>query len=213
VRNGSPADILRSDRAAPTQQEQRGRWAGAGRKLSIPNVITLARILLVPVVAWAIASGQMQLAFLLFLAAAISDTVDGFLAKRFGMQTELGAYLDPAADKVMIVSIYATLGISGVIPLWIVILVVSRDLLIVGAIILSWLAGNPVAIKPHAVSKLNTAVQIFYACLVLAAHGFGFAYEVMLTAVMAAVAILTLLSVAFYVAEWVRHMNSAETGA
>ena len=181
--------------------------------MSIPNVITLARILLVPVVAWAIASGQMQLAFLLFLAAAISDTVDGFLAKRFGMQTELGAYLDPAADKVMIVSIYATLGISGVIPLWIVILVVSRDLLIVGAIILSWLAGNPVAIKPHAVSKLNTAVQIFYACLVLAAHGFGFAYEVMLTAVMAAVAILTLLSVAFYVAEWVRHMNSAETGA
>jgi cardiolipin synthase len=184
----------------------------AGRNLSIPNLVTLARILLVPVVVWAIASGQMRLAFLLFLAAAISDAVDGFLAKRFGMQTELGAYLDPAADKVMIVSIYVTLGISGVIPLWIVILVVSRDLLIVGAIILSWLAGSPVEIKPHAVSKLNTAVQIFYACLVLAAHGFGFAYEIMLTMVMAAVAILTLLSVAFYVADWVRHMNSAETG-
>ena len=180
--------------------------------MSIPNLVTLARILLVPVVVWAIASGQMRLAFLLFLAAAISDAVDGFLAKRFGMQTELGAYLDPAADKVMIVSIYATLGISGVIPLWIVILVVSRDLLIVGAIILSWLAGNPVVIKPHAVSKLNTAVQIFYACLVLAAYGFGFAYEVMLTMVMVAVAILTLLSVGFYVGEWVRHMNSAEIG-
>ena len=181
--------------------------------MSIPNLITLARILLVPVVVWAIASDQMRLAFMLFLAAAISDAVDGFLAKRFGMQTELGAYLDPAADKVMIVSIYAALGISGVIPLWIVILVVSRDLLIVGAIILSWLADNPVEIKPHIVSKLNTAVQIFYACLVLAAHGFGFASEVMLTMVMAAVAILTLLSVAFYVAEWVRHMNSAESGA
>jgi cardiolipin synthase len=180
--------------------------------LSIPNLITLARILLVPVVVWSIASGQMRLAFLLFLAAAISDAVDGFLAKRFGMTTDLGAYLDPAADKVLIVSIYAALGVTGVIPLWIVILVVSRDLLIVGAIILSWLVGNPVAIKPHIVSKLNTAAQIFYACLVLAAHGYGFAYEIMLTLVMILVAILTLLSIGFYVAEWVRHMNSTGTG-
>ena len=186
---------------------------GRDGTLSIPNLITLARILLVPVVVWAIASGQMSLAVLLFFIAAISDAVDGFLAKRFGMQTELGAYLDPAADKVMIVSIYATLGVTGVIPLWIVILVVSRDLLIVGAIILSWLAGNPVAIKPHVVSKLNTAVQIFYAGLVLAAHGFGFAYDIMLTLVMVAVAALTLLSIGFYVAEWVRHMNTAEPGA
>ena len=178
--------------------------------MNLPNLITLGRILLVPVVVWSIASGQMRLAFLLFLVAAISDAVDGFLAKRFEMKTEFGAYLDPAADKVMIVSIYATLGVSGVIPLWIVILVVSRDLLIVGAIMLSWLVGNPVAIRPHVVSKLNTAVQIFYAGLVLAAHGFGFAYDVMLTVVMAAVAVLTLLSIAFYVAEWVRHMGSED---
>jgi cardiolipin synthase (CMP-forming) len=181
--------------------------------LSIPNLITLARILLVPVVVWAIASGQMRLAFLLFLAAAISDAVDGFLAKRFGMTTELGAYLDPAADKVLIVSIYVTLGITGVIPLWIVILVVSRDLMIIGAIILSWLVDRPVEIKPHVVSKLNTAAQIFYACLVLASHGYGFASEPVLTLVMALVAVLTLLSVGFYVAEWVRHMNSTEAGS
>ena len=117
--------------------------------MSIPNLITLARIILVPVVVWAIASGQLRLAFLLFLAAAISDGVDGFLAKRFGMKTELGAYLDPLADKVLIVSIYVTLGITGVIPLWIVILVVSRDFMIVGAIILSWVVDRPVQIRPH----------------------------------------------------------------
>ena len=76
-----------------------------GVGLSIPNLITLARILLVPVVIWAITAGEMRIAFLLFLAAGISDAVDGFLAKRFGMQTELGAYLDPLADKAMIVSI------------------------------------------------------------------------------------------------------------
>ena len=74
--------------------------------MSIPNLITLARILLVPILIWAITSGEMRIAFLLFLAAGVSDAVDGFLAKRFGMATAVGAYLDPLADKVLIVSIY-----------------------------------------------------------------------------------------------------------
>jgi cardiolipin synthase len=173
----------------------------------------LARILLVPVVVWAIATGQMYYAFLLFLVAAISDAVDGFLAKRFGMKTELGAYLDPLADKVLIVSIYVTLGITGIIPLWIVILVVSRDFMIVGAIILSWLMDRPVAIRPHMISKLNTAAQIAFACLVLASNGYEFDAEPVLTLVMALVAVLTLVSVGLYLAKWVRHMNSAETGS
>jgi cardiolipin synthase len=180
--------------------------------LSIPNLITLGRILLVPVVVWAIASGEMRVAFLLFLVAAISDAVDGFLAKRFGMTTELGAYLDPLADKVLIVSIYLTLGFNGIIPRWIVILVVSRDIMIVGAILLSWLIDKPVTVKPLAVSKLNTTMQIIYAGLVLATFGFALDIDRLLTLVMALVAVLTLLSVGFYVAEWVRHMNEAEAG-
>lgn len=179
--------------------------------MSIPNLVTLARILLVPVVVWAIASGRLHLAFLLFVVAAISDAVDGFLAKRFGMKTDIGAYLDPLADKVLIVSIYVTLGITSVIPLWIVILVVSRDLMIVGAVMLSWLVGQPIPIRPHVISKLNTAIQIVYACLVLATHGFKIEAEPVLTLVMMLVALLTLLSIAVYVAEWVRHMNSVET--
>ncbi len=181
--------------------------------MSIPNLITLGRILLVPVVVWAIASGRMQLAFLLFLVAAVSDGVDGYLAKRFGMKTELGAYLDPLADKVLIVSIYVTLGITGVIPLWIVILVASRDFMIVGAILLSWLVDMPVTIKPHIISKLNTAAQIIFACLVLASNGYQFNIEPLLTLVMALVAVLTLLSVGLYLGHWVRHMNSAEAGS
>src|SRR5258708_5570934 len=80
-----------------------------GQSLSIPNLITLARILIVPVVVWAIASNQMLFAFLLFAAAGVSDAVDGFLAKRFGMASELGRYLDPLADKVLIVSIDVSL--------------------------------------------------------------------------------------------------------
>ena len=185
---------------------------GRGGGLSIPNLITLGRILLVPVVVWAIASGEMRFAFLLFLVAAISDAVDGFLAKRFGMTTELGAYLDPLADKVLIVSIYLTLGFAGIIPRWIVILVVSRDILIIGGVMFAWFLDKPMSVKPLLVSKLNTAAQIFFAALVLAALAFRFDAEPFQSLVMAAVAVLTLLSVGFYVAEWVRHMNEAEAG-
>jgi cardiolipin synthase (CMP-forming) len=181
--------------------------------LSIPNLITLARILLVPVVVWAIASGEMRLAFLLFLAAGISDAVDGFLAKRFGMTTELGAYLDPLADKTMLVSIYVTLAIVGEIPLWLVILVVSRDIMIVSAVILSWLVDKPVKLKPHPVSKLNTVAQIVLALVVLAARGFAFDADMAVKGLMGLVAVLTSLSVVFYVAEWVRHMNEVESGS
>jgi cardiolipin synthase len=176
--------------------------------LSIPNLITLARILLVPVVVWAIASNQMLFAFLLFAAAGVSDAVDGFLAKRFGMASELGAYLDPLADKVLIVSIYVSLGIVDALPRWLVILVVSRDLLIVGGVLFSWLLNKPVSVKPHMVSKANTAVQLFLVGLVLAALGFGFDAGWALTLTMAAVAVLTLASVAVYLREWVLHMGT-----
>lgn len=176
--------------------------------MSIPNLITLGRILLVPVVVWAIMSNAMWVAFVLFMVAGLSDGVDGYLAKRFNMTTELGAYLDPLADKALIVSIYLTLGINGDIPRWLVILVVSRDILIVGGIMLSWLMGNPLKIRPLLVSKLNTVAQIVFACVVLGSLGFNYQMPVFKLALMGLVAILTLLSIAAYLAEWVRHMNS-----
>ena len=176
--------------------------------LSLPNLITIARILLVPVIVWAIGSGAMLFAFLLFLAAGISDAVDGFLAKRFGMASEFGAYLDPLADKALIVSIYIALGISGALPRWLVILVVSRDIMIVAAVMLSWLVGQPVAVKPLGVSKLNTAAQIMLATLVLASLGLDLDFAWLIAACIAAVTALTLVSIAAYVREWVRHMGS-----
>jgi cardiolipin synthase len=177
--------------------------------LNIPNLITLGRILLVPVVVWAMASNAMGIAFALFLLAGVSDGVDGFLAKRFNMVTELGAYLDPLADKALIVSIYLTLGINGDIPRWLVILVVSRDILIVGGIILSWLMGKPLKIKPLLVSKLNTVAQIVFACVVLGSLGFHYEVAQLKLVLMGLVAVTTLLSIAYYHAEWVRNMNSA----
>jgi len=175
--------------------------------LSIPNLITLGRILLVPIVVWAITTGGMRIAFILFLVAGISDGVDGFLAKHFHMRSELGALLDPLADKALIVSIYIALGIAGALPIALVILVVSRDIMIVSAFMLSWLVG-----KPLPVSKANTVAQIVLATLVLAQRGFGFDFELLSRLLMALVAVLTLLSIAFYLAEWVRHMNSFGAG-
>ena len=178
--------------------------------MSIPNIITLGRILLVPFIVWAIASNQLEIAFAIFIIAGVSDAVDGFLAKRFNMASELGALLDPLADKALLVSIYMALGIWGAIPRWIVILVVSRDIMIVGAVMVSWLFGKPIPMKPLMVSKLNTVAQVAFAALVLASLGFGFnstPYDLIL---MGLVTVFTLLSVSFYLVEWARHMSTIE---
>ena len=138
-------DKRRSGQRKPEPRPLARKRAGSReRRLSIPNLITLAAFLLVPVVVWAIASSQMGIAFALFVLAGVSDAVDGFLAKRFNMASELGALLDPLADKALIVSIYVALGIWGALPRWLVILVVSRDIMIVGAVIVSWLFDKPV---------------------------------------------------------------------
>jgi cardiolipin synthase len=180
--------------------------------LSIPNIITLGRIILVPVIVWAIASHQMKIAFAIFIIAGVSDAVDGFLAKRFNMASELGALLDPLADKALLVSIYVALGISDYVPRWIVILVVSRDIMIVSAVIVSWLFDKPIPMKPLMVSKLNTVAQVAFAALVMASLGFGFPpnpypYELIL---MGFVTVFTLVSVSLYLVEWVRHMSTIE---
>lgn len=180
--------------------------------VNIPNLITLGRILLVPVIIWAIASGQMAVAFILFFIAGVSDAIDGFLAKRFNMQSEIGALLDPLADKCLLVSIYIALGITADIPRWLVILVVSRDIIIIGAVIVSWLLDRPIPMKPLMVSKLNTVAQVLFAGLVLAALGFNFAIAPVDIILMALVTVLTLLSVGFYLVEWARHMSDLEPG-
>jgi len=196
--------------ALPAAQVRARRQVGFA--LSIPNLITLGRILLVPIVVWAIASGEMWIAFVLFLVAGVSDAVDGYLAKRFDMASVLGAYLDPLADKALIVSIYLTLGINGEIPRWLVILVVSRDIMIVGGVVLSWLVGSPLKMRPLLVSKLNTVAQIVFACVVLGSLGFGIDVGPLNVVLMGLVAVLTLLSIAAYLIEWARHMNAAMAG-
>ena len=116
--------------------------------MNIPNILTLGRIVLVPLVIWLIITHEMLAAFLVFLLAGLTDAADGFLAKRYGWNTELGAYLDPIADKALLVSIYVTLGLADHLPVWLVIAVVSRDILIVGAVVLSWMLSRPLSMQP-----------------------------------------------------------------
>ncbi|MGQ3671148.1 CDP-alcohol phosphatidyltransferase family protein [Xanthobacter sp. TB0136] len=174
--------------------------------MSLPNLITLFRIVLVPTIVWAIAAQEVQLAFWLFLVAGVSDALDGFIAKRFNMQTELGAYLDPVADKALLVSIYVGLAVVELIPRWLAIAVVSRDVMIIGAVVLSLVMARPVVIRPLLVSKINTAAQIAFAAFVLAVSGFDIHLPGAFNVGLVAVGVLTCLSAAAYLAEWIRHM-------
>jgi cardiolipin synthase len=174
--------------------------------MTIPNLITILRLILVPVVIVAIIQGRWETAFGLFLVAGISDGIDGFIARRFDMRSEFGAYIDPLADKALLVSIYVTLAVVGVLPGWLAIVVVSRDMMIVAAVMLSWVMGRPVAIKPLAVSKINTFAQIGFAALVLAAKAFGIDIAPFAGIAMLIVAALTVASAGAYLAGWLRHM-------
>ncbi len=178
--------------------------------MNIPNTLTLVRIVLVPLVVWLIITHAMAAAFVLFLLAGLSDAADGYLAKRFGWHTELGAYLDPIADKALLVSIYVTLGLSNHLPAWLVIAVVSRDILIIGAFILSWMLSRPVAVYPLLVSKANTLSQILLAGLVLAELGLGLGLEPMVSVFIWVTGALTILSAAAYFWTWLKHMASYE---
>jgi cardiolipin synthase (CMP-forming) len=177
--------------------------------INLPNAITIARILAVPLMIWLIVSGDYLAAFWIFVLAGISDGVDGFIAKRFGLQTELGAYLDPLADKLLLVSIFVSLGMLRVLPTWVVILVVSRDILIVGGVLLSKMINQPVRVQPMFLSKLNTATQIALAGIVLAVLGFDLQTDGIVVFGSALVAALTIASGAQYVLQWIRHMASS----
>ena len=139
--------------------------------LSLPNLISILRILMVPLIVSLMLGKDYDLAFALFVVAGVSDAVDGYIAKRFDMRTELGAYLDPIADKALLVCVYITLGVQGQMAQVLVTLVVARDLLIIGAVMLSYFIGHPLRIAPLMLSKLNTAAQIVVAALMLAALG------------------------------------------
>ncbi len=181
--------------------------------MTIPNLITIARLIMVPLIVVMIGQERWGLAFLLFAAAGASDAIDGYLARRFNMRSEFGAYLDALADKALLVSIYVTLSVTGVLPGWLAIAVVFRDLMIISALIVSRLMERPMAIKPMFVSKLNTGAQIAFAVLVLSTQAFALEAPRLYVAGMVLVTALTVVSAAAYLRRWLKHMANDDHGA
>lgn len=171
---------------------------------TLPNLITLARLCAVPAAVWLMLQHRLDLAFLVFVAAGVSDAVDGWLARVWNARSALGALLDPVADKALLVSVYVTLAAIGVLPDWLAILVVFRDLLIVGGVIFLWVLGVPARIRPLMVSKANTAAQIALAALALLLKGFGLAAPGLLMFMIGVVTLTTLASGMAYVLQAAR---------
>jgi len=172
--------------------------------VNLPNIITFARLCAVPAAVWLVIQREMGLAFGLFALAGLSDAVDGWLARRRG-GSALGAMLDPVADKALLVCMFVTLAAVGVLPSWIAILVVFRDLVIVGGLMVMWQLAIPVRIKPLLFSKLNTALQLLLVGVVLLLEGFALQAPWLRALLIWTVAATTLGSGAAYVWKAARH--------
>ncbi|WP_054311217.1 CDP-alcohol phosphatidyltransferase family protein [Mesorhizobium sp. 1M-11] len=181
--------------------------------MTIPNLISILRLLLVPGVVLAMLQAHWEWAFAGFVIAGVSDGVDGFIARHFNQHSRLGAYLDPIADKLLLVSVFIVLGISGELPLWLVVAMVSRDGLIICAVVLSSVMGHPVEVKPLFVSKANTAVQIILAAEVLAELAFAMHLDPLRGILIMLSGLLTVASAAAYLVAWLRHMSGNGEGS
>ena len=178
--------------------------------MNLPNSITLIRLFCVPVIVWLIIVDQMEGAFWVSLAVSVSDAVDGIIAKRFKMVTVLGGFLDPIADKAFLVCVFIALGHEGYLPAWLVILVVFRDLLIIGGAILFQTLTQTLKMSPLMISKINTAVQLLLVVLVLAGEAFNLSFETIRYILVYLVAVTTMFSGIAYVVRWTQLATELE---
>ena len=149
------------------------------RVSNIPNLICLARIVLVIPIIRSLWQEQFLLSLLLIIIAGLSDILDGYLAKKNNWRSYIGAVLDPAADKILLVSLFLTLQSMGLIPLWLTLTVIIRDLMIVfGLSLYRYFVGVPQP-KPTRISKFNTTLQLAFIIFVILAQGIQFPFEIL----------------------------------
>lgn len=129
-------------------------------RMNLPNLITLLRIILTPLFVIMVIQRRFIWAVVVFGAAAVSDGLDGFLARALGQKTTLGSYLDPIADKLLLSSAYLSLAILGMLPSWLTVIVLSRDVIILGGAVMLHLIHGPIPIRPLIISKLTTVLQL-----------------------------------------------------
>ncbi len=175
----------------------------------IPNIITFSRLFLAPMMVVLILSHHWVAAAFFFLAAAVSDVLDGLIARRFEMRSTLGACIDPIADKALLVCVYVALSMVGILPLWLMVIVVTRDILITLGIVTLWFAGRTPTIKPLIIGKASTMAQISLAVLTLAACAMDVKFSGWIpTFLIYGVAFLTVFSGIAYSRVWLRHIKT-----
>ncbi len=170
----------------------------SNRPINIPNSLTVARIVMTPLFIILLMKNLFGLALVLFSLAAVSDGLDGFIARYFNQRTVMGAYLDPIADKFLLSTSFIALAILEIIPAWLTVIVISRDILILAGIAIFTINDIKVSIKPSIVSKCTTAVQLATVFIVL----LGFRFSVVSVAKQVAfwtAAVLTVLSGLHYI--------------
>lgn len=163
----------------------------------LPNTLTALRLVAAPVLALLLARGLYAAAFVLFVLAGASDAVDGYLAKRFASRSRFGAYLDPAADKLLMLAAFLMLTEIGVTHWWLTLIVVGRDIAIVAGILLALALALPIAIAPLAIGKASTVVQVSFVglmLLLLTLHFNSLPVQSAARAAEAIVALVTILS-------------------
>jgi cardiolipin synthase (CMP-forming) len=170
----------------------------------LPNAISIMRIALVAPILWLMLQGRFEPAIVLFFIAGFSDGLDGWLAKRFHWHTRLGALLDPVADKLLVAGAFITLVYTGHVPVWLAVLVVLRDVIIIGgAAAYNFLVG-PVEGEPTRISKLNTALELLYVLFVLSRAAYEWPPEISITILGAGVLVTVVVSGIDYVWSWTR---------
>ncbi len=172
-------------------------------KRDIPNIISIVRIVLVVPIAYFLWSQNYLVALLLFIVGGLSDGLDGFLARRYNWETDLGVMLDPMGDKLMMLSAYLLLGWHGLIPWWLVIVVVSRDLILVFGTLLYRKFIGQAKLKPLFISKLNTVFQILLVLIVMISQVINL-NPLIIDGILWLVTATTVISGYAYINEWGR---------
>ncbi|MBV8978440.1 MAG: CDP-alcohol phosphatidyltransferase family protein [Alphaproteobacteria bacterium] len=172
----------------------------------LPNLLTALRLCAAPFTAYLILGGRDWAALAVFAFAGLSDALDGYLARRLAPDSRFGAYLDPAADKLLMLASFVTLTMMGAVPFWLTALVIGRDVAIVACVGLSWLLAIPLRIEPLAVGKVSTVVQVGFIALVLLLRAFDLESPGAVEIAAVATAAVTVASWLAYAQIWFRAM-------
>jgi len=176
----------------------------------LPNMLSGLRLAAAPATAGLVSTGHFDVALGIFAFAGVSDAADGFLAKRMGVTSRLGRFLDPVADKALMFAAFLTLTFIGDVPLWLALAVFLREILMLSGIAIALVARANIVVRPLLLGKAATALQILYIFMHLTALAFGFGIEAVEPASAYLVAFLTFISGLSYLGVWLRAMRERD---